>query len=196
MARRSVRRLTRLTDCVRISKRLGERCGQSLAAEIGSKETTMPTRRFDRIALANLLMVRCAVVFVACVLIKHAQAQFVNSPPPPPPPVVNPSSPNTVPQPSYRPLTPSTPSITPTTPSTIPSVEVSSPVSENPPRTTARLRRRASFEKTRSIHHHRARATPVTYRCGNFGCVRTYAWAFPCQYYSTYCPYGYYRYGW
>jgi hypothetical protein len=179
---------------------------KSLAAEIGSKETTMRTRKFDRMALAQLLMVGCALVFVACVLINHAQARFVNSPPPPPPPVFNPSSPNTVPQPSYRPLTPSTPSITPTTPSTVPSVEVTSPtvprgeitppVSEGPS-TTARSERRASFEKRRSVHHHRARATPVTYRCGNFGCIRTEAWAFPCQYYSTYCPYGYYRYsGW
>jgi cytoskeletal protein RodZ len=155
----------------------------------------MPTRRFDGIVLAQLLMVGCAVVFG---LIKHAQAQFVNSPPPPPPPVFNPSSPNTVPQPSYKPVTPSTPSTTTSTPSTVPSSEVTSPVSEEPPSTTARSERRASFEKRRSVHHnHRARATPVTYRCGNFGCVRTEAWAFPCQYYSTYCPYGYYRYsGW
>jgi cytoskeletal protein RodZ len=163
---------------------------------IGSKETAMPTRRFERIALAQLLMVGCAVVLSACVLIKHAQAQFVNPPPPPPPPVFNPSSPNTVPQPSYKPLTPSTPSTTPSTPSTVPSGEVTSPGNEEPPSTTARSERRASFEKTRSVHHHRARATPVTYRCGYLGCVRTYAWAFPCQYYSTYCPYGYYRYGW
>jgi hypothetical protein len=30
---------------------------------IGSKETAMPTRRFDRIAVAQLLMVGCAVVW-------------------------------------------------------------------------------------------------------------------------------------
>jgi hypothetical protein len=156
---------------------------------------------FDRIALAQLLMVGCAVMFG---LIKHAQAQFVNSPPPPPPPVFNPSSPNTVPQPSYKPVTPSTPSITPSTPSAVPSGEVTSPAVPRgeatpsvTPSTTVRSERRASFEKRRSVHHHRARARPVTYRCGNFGCIRTEAWAFPCQYYSTYCPYGYYRYsGW
>jgi hypothetical protein len=156
----------------------------------------MPTRRFDRIALAQLLMVGCAVVFG---LIKHAQAQFVNSPPPPPPPVFNPSSPNTVPQPSYKPVTPSTPSTVPSsevTSPTVPRAEVTPSVSEEPPSTTARSERRASFEKRRSVHHHhRARATLVTYRCGNFGCVRTEAWAFPCQYYSTYCPYDY-HYSW
>jgi hypothetical protein len=27
----------------------------------------------------------------------------------------------------------------------------------------------------------------VTYGCSHLGCVRTYAWAFPCQYYSRYC---------
>jgi hypothetical protein len=35
--------------------------------------------------------------------------------------------------------------------------------------------------------------------CGYLGCVRTYPWAFPCQYYSSYCylyrpPYGWYGY--
>jgi hypothetical protein len=34
----------------------------------------MPTRRFERIALAQILVGGCAVVF-ACLLIKHAQAQ-------------------------------------------------------------------------------------------------------------------------
>jgi hypothetical protein len=34
----------------------------------------------------------------------------------------------------------------------------------------------------------------VTYSCSYLGCVRTYPWAFPCQYYSRYCyPLGYYR---
>ena len=86
-------------------------------------------------------------------------------------------------------ITPSTPpSITPSTPSTVPRGEVTSPtvprgevtspVNEEPPSTTARPERGA---KTRSVHHHRGRSTPVTYRCGHLGCVRTYAWAFPCQ---------------
>jgi len=73
----------------------------------------MPTMRLDRIALAQFLVGGLAVVFVACVLIKHAQAQFVNPAPPPPPPVFNPSSPNTVPQPKYSPLAPATPSVVP-----------------------------------------------------------------------------------
>ena len=71
-------------------------------------------------------------------------------------------------------------------------------MSEEAPSTTARSEREASVAKTRSVHHHQGRSAPVSYRCGWFDCVRTYAWAFPCQYYSTYCyPYGYYRsYGW
>jgi hypothetical protein len=29
----------------------------------------------------------------------------------------------------------------------------------------------------------------VTYSCSHLGCVRTYTWAFPCQYYSRFCPF-------
>src|SRR6516164_4498944 len=96
----------------------------------------MPTRRFEQIALAQLLG---AFVFSACVLIDHAQAQpgYVPPPTPLPPPVFNPSSPNVVPQPSYRP-------ITPTTPSTVPSDEVTSPADEGLPRRVTRSHRRAS----------------------------------------------------
>ncbi len=151
----------------------------------------MPTtRRFERIALAQLFMVGCTVMFGACVLIKHAQAQpgYVPPPTPLPPPVLNPSSPYTVPQPSYRPITPATPSITPTTPSIVPENEVTSPTI--PRREVTSPERGAK----RSVHHHRGRSTPETYSCGYLGCVRTYAWAFPCQYYSRYCyPYGYYQ---
>jgi hypothetical protein len=165
--------------------------------------------RFERIALTQFLVAGCAAVFSACVLIERAQAQpgYVPPSPPPPPPVFNPSSPYTVPQPSYTPLTPSTPSttpsipstVTPSIPSTVPSSEVTSPANEEPASTTVRSERQASVAKTRSVHHHRGRSTLVTYSCGYLGCVRTYPWAFPCQYYSTYCyPYEYYyrRYGW
>jgi hypothetical protein len=41
-------------------------------------------------------------VFAAGVMIEHAQAQYIPPPTPLPPPVFNPSSPYTVPQPSYR----------------------------------------------------------------------------------------------
>ena len=117
---------------------------------IGSKETAMLTRRFERIALVQMLAGGCAVVFGACVLIEHAQAQpgYVPPPTPLPPPVFNPSSPNVVPQPSYRPLTPSTPSI----PSTVPSSEAT----------------------THTVHHHRDRFAGYTwpYYCGSSPCVR------------------------
>jgi hypothetical protein len=39
----------------------------------------MPMTRFERIPLAQFLMGGLAIVFVACVLIKHAQAQSVVS---------------------------------------------------------------------------------------------------------------------
>ena len=109
---------------------------------IGSKETAMPTRRFERIALALPLM-------IGCVLVEHAQAQpgYVPPPTPLPPPVFNPSSPNVVPQPSYRPLTPSTPSTVPSdevTSPTVPRREVTSPADEGLPRRAARSHRRAS----------------------------------------------------
>ncbi len=97
----------------------------------------MPMRRFERIALAQFLVGGLAVLFVACVLIKHAQAQFVNPPPPPPPPVFNPSSPNTVPQPRYSPLSPATPSV-------VLGYRVTSPVNGHVPRTAARSHRRTS----------------------------------------------------
>ena len=124
-------------------------CASSWMALSCSKETAMPTRRFER---AQLLIVGCAVMFFSCVLIEHAQAQpgYVPPPTPLPPPVFNPSSPYTVPQPSYRPITPSTPtpSIVPSDEVTSPTVrrgEVTSPAYEEAPRRTARShpRRRA-----------------------------------------------------
>src|SRR5215470_3224835 len=124
-----------------------------------SKETAMPTRRFER---AQLLIVGCAVMFGACVLIEHAQAQaqYVPPPTPLPPPVFNPSSPYTVPQPSYRP-------VTPTTPSTGPGYVVTSPTNERLPHTAARSHRRTSVANTRPVHRRSrsvvARATPESY---------------------------------
>src|SRR6516165_6687188 len=134
----------------------------------------MPTRRFEQ---AQLLVGGWAVVFC---LIEFAQAQpgYVPPPTPLPPPVLNPSNPGTVPQPSYR-------SITPSTRSTVPLSEVTPPANEEP--------------STRTVHHHHHRGRYIvigpslgSYSCGYLGCVRLYPWAFPCQYYSRYClPYGY-----
>src|SRR5215831_21121527 len=133
-----------------------------------SKETAMPTRRFER---AQLLIVGCTVMFFSCVLIEHAQAQpgYVPPPTPLPPPVFNPSSPYTVPQPSYKP-------IAPTTPSAVPGYVVTSPTNERLPHTTARSHRRTSVAKTRSVHH---RARPVIVR------------PTPYSYSYYYSPFGY-----
>jgi hypothetical protein len=139
----------------------------------------MPTR-VKRIALTQLLVGGCAVMFGACLSVQQAQAQFIPPPaPPPPPPVFNPSPPNTtVPQPSYTPLSPSTPSTVPETSgpeSTVPGPEVTSPVNENPPSATAQSKRGTSVAK-RSIHnHHRGRFAGATLGypryCGDSPCV-------------------------
>jgi hypothetical protein len=169
------------------------KCVNNWQQNIGPKETAMPTRRFERrIALAQILVGGCALAFSACVLIEHAQAQPGYVPPPtPPPPVLNPSTPNTVPQPSYRPITPSTPSTTPSTPSNVPSSEVTPASKEEPASTTAQFEQEVT---TRTVHHHHHRGHYIvvgpslrSYSCGYLGCVRLYAWAFPCQYYSRYC---------
>ena len=157
----------------------------------------MPTRRFEREALERLLVGGCAVAFCACVRIEHAQAQpgYVPPSPPPPPPVFNPSSPYTVPQPSYTPLAPSTPSTTPSIPSdevtspTIPRREVTSPANEEPASTTAQSER-ASVAKTRSVHHHHRGRHSVEPTLGSFYCP--YGW---CVRITP--PYAYsQRYGW
>jgi hypothetical protein len=171
----------------------------------------MPTRRFKRLALAHLLGIGCAVVLGGSVLIELAQAQQQFVPPPPPPvpsppaPVFNPPSPSrTVPQPSYTPVTPATPSAVPGNETAPPAT----PPSEETRRSTKpRESEQTPTAETRPIHHRHYRgrpSAPVVYRCGSYGwgfygCVRTYTWAFPCQYYSAYCYpyyglYGRYRY--
>jgi hypothetical protein len=155
----------------------------------------MPTRKFGRTAVVRSLMGATAIAFG--VLIEPVQAQFVNPPSPPPPPVFNPSTPNTVPQPSYRPITPTAP-ISPVTPTDVPAYQVAP--------TTTHARRPTSVVETRAVQHprHRIVVRPrlksYSVVCGYYGCVRTYPWAFPCQYYSSYCgplvsyrPYGWYR---
>jgi hypothetical protein len=134
------------------------------------KETAMAAR-FERIFLVAV----CGVVFGACVLIEHTQAQpgYVPPSPPPPPPVFNPSTPYTVPQPSYTPLAPSTPSTTPSVPSTVPSSEVTSPANEEPPSRAARPEREASAEQRRSVQRHRGRFARLgSNYCGYSPCVR------------------------
>jgi hypothetical protein len=151
----------------------------------------MPTRRFERIALALVLL--GGWVFGDCGRIEHAQAQQPSAPAAPPPtpptqsPTVNPSNPTTVQQPSYRPVSPSTPSTTTSTPSTVPSGQSTAPANEQPASTTTPSEQKTSVAKKRAVHHYRRRPTVLTYSCGHSGCVRTYSWAFPCQYYSRYC---------
>jgi hypothetical protein len=157
----------------------------------------MAKRRFERIAVTLLLL---GGSMLGDGLIEQAQAQAPSVPAAPPPttptqsPTVNPSNPSSVQQPSYRPLSPSTPSTTTSTPSTTTSAPTTVPTNENttPPTTkNTASERETSAAKTRTVHrHHPRHATAVTYGCSHLGCVRTYTWAFPCQYYSRYCfPY-------
>jgi hypothetical protein len=133
----------------------------------------MSPKRSKRTALAQLFVGGCAAVFCACVLTKHAQAQFAV--PPPPPPVFNPSPPNTtVPQPSYQPVSPATSS-------GVSGAGVTSRVTERLPRTTARTRRRPSVANTRSVHHHhrgRFAGSTLGHYCGYSPCVRIHPSAF------------------
>jgi hypothetical protein len=140
----------------------------------------MQARRFERTALAQLLLSGCAVMFGAYLLIESARAQQPSVPtgpiptPPMQSPTLNPSNPGTVPQAPYTPSTPSIPSATPSTPSTVPSGEVRSPVREEAPNATARPERETSTAKVRSVHHHRGRVAGITwpYYCGSSPCVR------------------------
>ena len=96
----------------------------------------MPTRRFKRIVLAQLLVGACAVGFGACVLIEHAKAQHSGGGGGMP--VFHPSSPYTMPR--YTPI------LTPTYGAT-------SPANGRPPRTAAHSHERTSVAKTRSLRH-------------------------------------------
>lgn len=149
----------------------------------------MPMRRFKRIALAQLLMSGCAVMFGICGLIEHAQSQsgYVPRPTPLPPPVLNPSNPGTVQQPSYR-------AIAPPTPSAVPSGEVRSRVNEEPSSTTTARSEGTSLAKTHSVHHrHRVRYIGAGPTLGSFYCP--YGWCVRTSPpYAYYRPYGWYRY--
>lgn len=122
----------------------------------------MPTRRFKRITLDQILRGGCVMAIVACIMIEHALAQpgYVPPPTPLPPPVFNPSNPSTVPQPAYRPITPTTPSVTPGN-------VVTSPTIEGLPQPAARSYRRTSVGAARPVRHRRrfvvVRPAPASY---------------------------------
>lgn len=134
---------------------------------------------FVRIALARLLVGASAVAFNACVLIELVQAQVPYVPPPakPSPPVFNPSSPYTVPQPSYRSISPA--------PSTAPGYQVTLPADERLARTTVHSHRRIPAGKPRSVRHPSRPVigiTPGSYSYSysafgyDYGCVRRRSW--------------------
>lgn len=99
----------------------------------------MATSGLDWKAPVRFLTGSCAVLFGVCAVVELAQAQYVPAPIPPPPPVFNPSSPNVVPQPSYKPITPTTPSVGPGN-------AISAPV--GPELSTMQRHRRTTVAKT------------------------------------------------
>ncbi len=134
----------------------------------------MSGRRVDRPALVPMAS-GCAIVFAACV--GHAQPQYVPPPTPLPPPIFNPSTPYTVTQPPYTPITRSTPSVAP-------GYVVDVPASERLPRPAARSRRRATAAESaapvRPVRHRRHAivipATPPAYYYSAFGYGYGCAW--------------------
>ncbi len=132
----------------------------------------MPTRSFELRTLAQLLASGYLIVAAAGVGLAQAQTQYIPPPTPLPPPVFNPSNPNTVAQPPYRPIAPSTPNASP-------GYVVSSPFSERLPRATAPRHYRTSVAKS-------AKA-PSARRHGRATVVR----AAPESYSYYYAPFGY-----
>lgn len=126
-----------------------------------------------RTALARFLVGTCAVALSAGVLIEPARAQATYMPlPPPQSPVFNPSSPYTLPQPSYRPISPATRSA-------VPDYQVTLPPGESAPRPAVRYHRQTATAKTRVVHR-RGRAVvrtePVAYYYAPFGYGYGCAW--------------------
>ena len=114
----------------------------------------MCATRFERSAVAKFFVAGWAAFCGACVAIEHAQAQaplpWIITVPPPPPPVFNPSYPYTVPQPSYKPLSPAIPS-------TLLGSGANSRMDGSLPSAVTHSRRRvAKARQVRTLHHHRS----------------------------------------
>lgn len=137
----------------------------------------MPMGRFEPTTGTPLLLAGCAILFGAWVLIEPADAQYVPPPTPLPPPVLNPSSPYTVPQPSYTPIAPSPSNATP-------GYVVTSPVNAPAARGAARSHRRTSTTPA-VAHRHRpiiVRRRPPSYSTSypplgyDYGCAWRRSW--------------------
>ena len=133
----------------------------------------MPTRRFERIAL--LFVSGCAIVFAATGM--YAHAQYIPPPTPLPPPIFNPSSPYTVPQPTYRPIAPSAPS-------TAPDYVVTAPV-------TRRLATEPSRQRTPAATRHAATRHAATRHAARHRGRVAAVGVTPESYSYYYSPFGY-----
>jgi hypothetical protein len=142
-----------------------------------AKGTAIVANRFEPIALTQLLLGGCVVLVAASLLVRPAHTQpGVSYPNPPTQSVSVPSSAYTVPQQASTPL-PYAP------PSSAPAHMLTSPMSV--PRTAAAAYGGGYVVETRPNRHRMLESYSAA--CGYLGCVRTYSWAFPCQYYSRYC---------
>jgi hypothetical protein len=122
----------------------------------------MDAKRFQRSALAKLIIAGGATAIVACFALGQAQAQFVNPVPPSPPPTLNPSSPNTVPQAPEIPVSPGTPSGLPGSSGVPSGLNESAPVIASP---TSHNGTAATVETTPSVSStHRRHYRHVAHR--------------------------------
>jgi hypothetical protein len=146
----------------------------------------MATNRLDRKAPVRFLAGGCAVLFGAGALIASAQAQYVVRPNPPQAPVVNPSTPNVVPQPGYTPITPAAPNIAPGSANSAPVAGLTR-ITPEPHRRTSSNRHVAQMRTTTRRHVYRSRAVavgpaPVSYSYYSapfgygYGCAWVRAW--------------------
>jgi hypothetical protein len=148
-----------------------ERLNLSLLSDIDAREAVMVTRGLDWKALAQFVAGGCAVLFGAGALAELAQAQYVVRPTPPTPPVFNPSTPYTVPQPSYTPIAPSSPGYV-----------VGAPV--GPPSTSAQPYRRTSVTTARAAERRATKPRHVNRRAVAVGPA-------PVSYSAYDAPFGY-----
>jgi hypothetical protein len=115
----------------------------------------MDEKRFQRPAIAELIIAGWLTAIVACFAPGQTYAQFVN-PVPPTSPTLNPSSPNIVSQPPERPVSPATPNGL-SSPASSPALNESAPATVIHQRTNASASGKSSVSVTRDSRRGLAR---------------------------------------
>ena len=115
----------------------------------------MDAKRFQRPAITKLIIAGWLTAIVACFAPGQIHAQFVN-PVPPTSPTFNPSSPNIVPQPPERPVSPATPNGL-SSPGSSPDLNESAPAAVIHQGTNASASRKSGVSEARNSHRRLAR---------------------------------------